>query len=132
MDALDGNAIGGVMLDVFATEMTTAGRGIQSLSVTTAVRDATIGGKKVRQGQTIVLDPDDGLVAAASEEEKAIHEGIGRLRAGFELVTLYYGADATLADAERMARVIGETANGAEVEVIHGGQPHYRFLIAAE
>ena len=33
------------------------------LVVTEAVRDATIGGRKVKRGQTIALDPDDGLVA---------------------------------------------------------------------
>ena len=41
--------------------MTEAGRAIQSIVVTEAVRDATIGGKKVKRGQTIALDPDDGL-----------------------------------------------------------------------
>ena len=112
--------------------MTAAARAIETLQVTGAVRDAKIGERKVRKGQTIVLDPDDGLVAASTEEDKAVHEAIGRLRAGFELVTLYYGADASLAEAERIARVIGDVADGAEVEVVHGGQPHYRFLIAAE
>ena len=48
-----------------AGPMTAAGRAIQSVQVTEAVRDATIGGKKVKQGQTIALDPDDGLVAVA-------------------------------------------------------------------
>ena len=31
-----------------------------------------------------------------------------------------------------MARTIGGVAPGAEVEVRHGGQPYYRYLIAAE
>ena len=31
-----------------------------------------------------------------------------------------------------MARRIGERSPGVEVEVRHGGQPHYRYLIAAE
>ncbi len=44
-------------------DMTERGRGLATLQVTTAVRDARVGGRKVKQGQTIVLDPDDGLVA---------------------------------------------------------------------
>ena len=44
-----------------AGPMTEASRAIQSVQVTEAVRNATIGGKKVKQGQTIALDPDDGL-----------------------------------------------------------------------
>jgi hypothetical protein len=31
-----------------------------------------------------------------------------------------------------VARRVGEWRSGVEVEVIHGGQPHYRYLIAAE
>jgi dihydroxyacetone kinase-like predicted kinase len=56
---------------------------------------------------------------------------VGAFPAGSELITLYYGEDATLAEAEATARRIGEHL-GAEVEVVHGGQPHYRYLISAE
>ena len=31
-----------------------------------------------------------------------------------------------------MARRIGDGAPGVEVEVRHGGQPYYRYLISAE
>ena len=43
--------------------MTEAGRAVQTLQATEAVRDATVSGRKVKKGQTIVLDPDDGLLA---------------------------------------------------------------------
>jgi hypothetical protein len=115
-----------------ATEMTTAGRAIQTLSVTTAVRDATIGGKKVREGQTIVLDPDDGLVAVADDAPTAVLAGIRALEPGFELLTVYYGEGADLASTEALTRRIGELGTGAEVEVVHGGQPHYHYLVSAE
>ncbi len=112
--------------------MTAAGRAVQTLAVTEAVRDATIGGKKVKQGQTIVLDPDDGLMAAGNDRDKAVLAGVKALQPGYELLTVYYGTNAELAEAEAIARRIGETAEGAEVEVVHGGQPYYRYLISAE
>jgi hypothetical protein len=115
-----------------AGPMTEAGRGIQSVQVTEAVRDATIGGKKVKRGQTIALDPDDGLVAVDSNRDKAVLRAVAAFKAGYELITLYYGADSTLSDAEDIARKIGAASPGAEVEVVHGGQPHYRYLISAE
>jgi uncharacterized protein len=115
-----------------ATEMTAAGRAIQSLSVTEAVRDAKIGGRKVRKGQTIALDPDDGLVAVNDDATMAVLAAIGTLKPGFELITVYYGEGADLAGTERLARRIHELATGAEVEVVHGGQPHYRYLVSAE
>jgi DAK2 domain fusion protein YloV len=111
--------------------MTEAGRGLATVQVTEAVRDAKIGGKKVKKGQTIALDPDDGLVAVDGDRDKAVLKAVGTFPAGSELITLYYGEDATLAEAEATARRIGDNL-GAEVEVVHGGQPHYRYLISAE
>jgi hypothetical protein len=45
---------------------------------------------------------------------------------------VYYGAGGDLAGTEALARRIHELGTGAEVEVLHGGQPHYRYLISAE
>jgi len=115
-----------------AEVMTLAGRAVQTLQVTEAVRDATIGGRKVKKGQTIVLDPDDGLLAAGNDRLKAVLAALEALEPGFELITLYYGDGADLAEAEAVARRVGAWRAGVEVEVIHGGQPHYRYLIAAE
>ncbi len=115
-----------------AGPMTEAGRSIQTLLVTEAVRDATIGGRKVKRGHTIALGPDDGLVATDSDREKAVLAAIKALTPGFELLTLFYGDGADLDEAEGMARRIGATVPGVEVEVRHGGQPFYRYLIAAE
>src|SRR3954453_22790225 len=115
-----------------AAPMTEAARAIQSLVVTEAVRDATIGGRKVKRGGTIVLDPDDGLVASGSDRDAAILAGVAAMTPGYELLTLFYGDGADLAEAESMARRIGGATPGIEVEVRHGGQPYYRYLIAAE
>ena len=115
-----------------AAPMTEAGRSIQTLVVTEAVRDATIGGRKVKRGQTIALDPDDGLVASGGDRDAAVLAAVAALTPGYELLTLFYGDGADLAEAEAMARRIGAATPGIEVEVRHGGQPFYRYLIAAE
>jgi len=115
-----------------AAHMTTAGRAIQSISVTEAVRDATIGGRKVKRGQTIALDPDDGLVAVDDDPTECVLAAVRTLERGFELITLYYGDGADLASTEALARRIHDVAPTAEVEVVHGGQPHYRYLLSAE
>jgi fatty acid kinase len=115
-----------------AAAMTSAARAILSVQVTEAVRDATVSGRKVKKGQTMVLDPDDGLLALDSDAHRAVIAAFGRLKGGFEIVEVYYGAEATLEDAEELASRIHEVAPGAEVEVLRGGQPHYRYLISAE
>ena len=101
--------------------------------VTEAVRDAMVGGRQVKQGQTMALDPDDGLLAASDDRETAVLEGLAAFAPGFGLVTLWYGDDADLAEAERLARRVHARWPALDdVEVRHGLQPHYRYLISAE
>ena len=115
-----------------AGAMTAAGRAIQSFVVTEAVRDATIGGRKVKRGQVIALDPDDGLVAVDGDADRCVLAAVATLAAGVELLTLFYGDGADLAQAEGTARQIRTILPGTEIEVRHGGQPFYRYLISAE
>jgi dihydroxyacetone kinase-like predicted kinase len=97
------------------------------------VRDATIGGRHVRLGQTMALDPDDGLLAVGDDREAAVLEGLGSFAPGFGLVTLWYGEDASLTEAEGLARRIHARWPALDdVEVRTGLQPHYRYLISAE
>jgi DAK2 domain fusion protein YloV len=113
--------------------MTVAGRGLATVQITEAVRDAKIGGRKVKKGQTIALDPDDGLVAVDSNRDKAVMKAVAAFPPEIGIVTIYYGADASLAETEAVARQIGLARPSLEgVDVIHGGQPHYRYLISAE
>jgi uncharacterized protein len=115
-----------------AEVMTLAGRAVQTLQVTEAVRDAIVGGRRVQRGQTIVLDPDDGLLAVSADRMRAILAALRALEPGFELITIYYGADADKAEAEALARKVSAWKPEVEVEIVPGGQPHYRYLIAAE
>ncbi|MGZ9160204.1 MAG: DAK2 domain-containing protein [Candidatus Limnocylindrales bacterium] len=112
--------------------MTAAGRSVQTVVVTEAVRDATIGSRKVKRGQTIALDPDDGLIAVDGDREKCVLAAMTALAPGSELVTVFYGDGADLAETEAIARKIGGVMPGTEIEVRHGGQPFYRYLISAE
>jgi uncharacterized protein len=116
-----------------AETMLEASRALQTLLVTEAVRDAVVSRQKVKRGQTMALDPDDGLLAADDDHDRAVLAGIAALAPGFSLVTLWYGDGADLADAERLARLVQEAWPAVEeVEVRHGGQPHYRYLISVE
>lgn len=115
-----------------AGSMTEASRAVQTMQVTEAVRDATVSGRKVKKGQTIVLDPDDGLLAADGDTQRAVLTALGRLEPGYGLLTIYYGEDATLDEAETLSLKVREAAPGVDVEVVHGGQPHYRYLVSAE
>ncbi|MGZ6271711.1 MAG: DAK2 domain-containing protein [Candidatus Limnocylindrales bacterium] len=115
-----------------AGPMLDAARAVQTVQVTRAVRDARFGRRRVKRGQAIALDPDDGLLASAKEPARAALAGVAAFEPGFELLTLYYGDGIDLATAETLAQALVAAHPGSEVEVVHGGQPHYQFLIAAE
>jgi DAK2 domain fusion protein YloV len=112
--------------------MTRAARAIQTIAVTEAVRDSKLGGRVVKRGQVIALDPDDGLVAVDADADRAVRAAVTGLRPGYELLTIYFGDGSSRADAEAIASRLRTDLAGVEVEVVHGGQPFYRYLIAAE
>jgi DAK2 domain fusion protein YloV len=111
--------------------MVEGSRAVQTLQVTSATRDAKVGGRKVKKGQTIVLDPDEGLVAADRDRTKAVLAALGTLRPGFEQLNILYGEGAELAEAELLARAITDAFPGVDVDVARGGQPLYPYLLAA-
>jgi DAK2 domain fusion protein YloV len=115
-----------------ARSMLAAARRVRTLSVTEAIRDATFGEGRVRKGQTIVLDADEGLVVADRDRLSAAVAGVATLEPGFELLTIYYGEGGDLAEAELLAQRLTGSIEGIEVEILHGGQSHYSYLIAAE
>ncbi len=112
--------------------MLRAARAIQTILVTAAARDARVGSQEVRKGQTIALDADDGLFAVHPDRLTAAMDAVARLHPGFELLTLYHGEGADAEEATALAELIRAAHPSAEVEVEHGGQPHYSYLIAAE
>jgi DAK2 domain fusion protein YloV len=116
-----------------AERMLRASREVQTMLVTAAVRDARVGGRQVREGQTMALDPDDGLLAVGDDRNTVILDGMCSFTPGFGLVTLWYGHDANLAEAEGLAqRIHARWPALDDVEVRTGLQPHYRYLISAE
>jgi dihydroxyacetone kinase-like predicted kinase len=80
----------------------------------------------------MVLSPDEGLYARGDDPVETVLDGFEHLQHGFELVTIYAGADATDEEAERICEAIRQRHEAVEVELLRGNQPHYRYLIAAE
>ena len=115
-----------------AKAMASAAGRIQTLAVTTAVRDARLGRKKVHRGEFIVLGPTEGLVASDRERTAAVLAAVDKLKSGFELLTIYRGEGVDHAAAETLRDALAARHKGVEIELVDGGQPHYDFLLAAE
>jgi dihydroxyacetone kinase-like predicted kinase len=49
-----------------------------------------------------------------------------------EIVTVYYGEDIAVSDAQAPAQQVKQWFPGVEIEVVNGGQPYYAYIISAE
>lgn len=105
---------------------------IKSGQVTYAVRDTNMDGKDIKQGDFMGLT-DKTIVSVGSDLQGTAKELIeSLLDEDSELVSLYYGSDATKEQAEQLAEDIGNTHEDVEVEVQYGGQPVYSYFISVE
>lgn len=105
---------------------------IKSGQVTYAVRDTNMDGKDIKQGDFMGLT-DKTIVSVGSDLQGTAKELIeSLLDEDSELVSLYYGSDATKEQAEQLAEDIEKTHEDVEVEVQYGGQPVYSYFISVE
>ena len=100
------------------------------IEVTRAVRDATIDGERVRKGEAMALL--DGRVVAHGEDEVTVLCDAARRLTDSEIFTLYSGADVDDARVQHAVQRLRAACPRVSVEVAHGGQPHYPFIVAAE
>lgn len=119
-------------LEANAAAMEQSAAAIQTAEVTYAIRDVSMNGLRVKEGQIIGLL--NGMLEVAGEEEAAvIDELLARMGAAeLELITIYYGQDVTAEEAERTAERVRQNYPDQEVELVYGGQPYYRYILSSE
>ena len=118
-------------IDSNAAAMNEALETIQDGAVFQAIRDVSIGGVDVIEGQYTGLV--DGTVRCCGEDlEAVLIETVSGSAEEGSLLTLYWGADVNEEQANGIAARLEETVSGIEVEAVDGGQPHYEFLFSIE
>ncbi len=112
--------------------MTEGMQAVRSGQVTYAVRDTSIDGKEIRQGDIMGLD-DKTILAVGSDITETtlalIREMTDR---NSELISLYYGEGTTEEQAEELSSRIMEEYPNVDVEVHEGGQPIYYYVLSVE
>ncbi|QBO37028.1 DAK2 domain-containing protein [Periweissella cryptocerci] len=105
---------------------------VVSGSITTSIRDTTLGGLDIHVGDYIGIIDKDIEVAAADLQAASVQTVQKMVDDDSEIVTIFFGEDATEADAQTLADAITEIDDQLEVEIHEGGQPTYPFLISVE
>lgn len=119
-------------LEENAQRMKEALHNVVTGEVTRAVRNATVNGVTVNEGQWIGLLNDELSLAAESKEE-TVWQLLEKMEATrHELLTFYYGEDVSDAEAETFQAQVEARYPKQEVTFVRGDQPHYHYIISAE
>ncbi len=118
--------------DTIVAAMDSARSSVVTGEVTTATRSVEIDGVTVETGQIIGLV--DGKLAVSGNELPGVVQDLLEKMAAKEreVITIYSGDHVTQADAVELAALLRETYPEQQFDVIHGGQPHYHYILSAE
>lgn len=105
---------------------------VKTGQVTYAVRDTMIDDKEIKQGDYMGIG-DAGILSVGESVADVTFEMIREMmNEDLELISIYYGADVTLEDAESLKARVEEAYPSCDVELQYGGQPIYYYIVSAE
>jgi DAK2 domain fusion protein YloV len=105
---------------------------VRTIEITRAIRSTSFNGLKIKRKQPVgLLDGD--LVAVNDTESGVIDKLLTRLdMLKTEVITIYYGEVVEQAAAEQIRDSIITKYLNVQVELVHGGQPYYNYIISVE
>lgn len=100
--------------------------------VTYAVRNTTLNGFSIKEGDIIGLD-DKKILAKSHSLEDTVLKLIGRMKEDFhQVITLYYGEEVKEEEAEALCASIAEKYPDCDVDFHNGGQSVYYYIMSLE
>jgi hypothetical protein len=126
------NFMDGASLEDNIANMTGAMEEVKSGEVTYAVRDTSIDGKEIKNGDIMGIS-DNGIDVVGTDIADVTEKLVGSLvDEDSALVTLYYGSDISDETAEALSASLAEKFPDVEVEIHEGGQPIYYYILSVE
>lgn len=104
---------------------------VKTGQVTKSSRTTKIKGVQVKEGEYLAIADKTILKSSKSKIESAIAISKKLIDDDTEVVSIYYGVEATLTDAEELSSYL-ETHYDIDIEIKAGRQPMYDFLISYE
>ncbi len=100
--------------------------------VTYAVRDTSIDGKDIKQGDFMGIG-DKGILSVGIAISEVTMQMIGEMMsAERELISIYYGSEIQEEDAESLRAQVESKYPECDIELQYGGQPIYYYIVSAE
>lgn len=105
---------------------------VKTGQITYAVRDTSIDGKDIHQGDYMGIG-DAGILSVSKDMNDAVLSMLDEMiDENTELVSVYYGQDVSEDEANAMKARIEERFSSCDCELQFGGQPVYYYIISAE
>jgi uncharacterized protein len=105
---------------------------VKTGELTYAVRNTSIDGTEIREGDYMAID--DNGISSVGPEMNAVIDGMfdAMVDEDSEIITLYYGEEVSEEEAQHVAERVEERYPDCEVEVYNGGQPIYYYVVSVE
>ena len=114
------------------SSMKAAVKNVKSGQVTYSVRDTSIDGKAIKEGDIMGIG-DKGLVSVGNDIEQVTFDLIAdAVDDEAEVISIYSGADVSDEDAEKLADRVEEAYPDVDVQHYYGGQPIYYYIVSVE
>jgi hypothetical protein len=105
---------------------------VKSGQVTYAVRDTSIDGKAIKEGDIMGIG-DKGLVSVGNNIADVTFELIADAAdEDSEIISIYYGSDIAEADAKQLSERVEAAYPDVDVQMYSGGQPIYYYIVSVE
>ncbi len=105
---------------------------VKTGQVTYAVRETSIDGHEIKQGDIMGIG-DKSILSVGTDLQETTKDMISKMVDDeSELISIYYGAEATKEQAEEIVSYIEDTYPDLEIELQMGGQPIYYYVVSVE
>lgn len=115
-----------------AERMTEEIANVKTGQLTYAVRNTTIDGMEIKEGDYMAIG-DSELLSVGKDCDEVISEMMDKMvDDDSEIISLYYGEDVSEEDAVSIENKISEKYPDCEVELHKGSQPVYYYIVSVE
>ncbi len=113
-------------------DMTESLATVKTGQITYAVRDTQIDGFEIKMNDIMGLDDKTIKAVGSNIHDVAFDLTKQMVTEDSALITLYYGEETTMHEAEKLCDALKEEFPDLEVEIHEGGQPIYYYVISVE
>ena len=119
-------------VDENVSEMIAAYEDLKCGEITNAVRNTTLDGFDIKEGDIIGLDGKTIIADSKSVEETTVAVIDKLVDEWSEVITIYYGEGVSKEETEKLVSKLKEQYEDFDIVSYYGGQPHYYYLVSVE